>query len=442
MGPVVDVRSQGAVGDGLADDTAAIQRAVDAAQAAGGATVLFPPGRYLVRSPGIHITRQLRFCGVGWQPASDPFPPAAPPNGSWLLCDDPASPVVSIHADQPGAAAGTCVEGLAIGHRQPPPAGGGAFEPGGYPAAITVGTWCTDVLLQDLFLLNPTTGIAVGGPEAVTGRVLMRRIWGQPLTTGIVVDGCYDILRLHDVHFWPFWVYGDGPGGVQKWVERQAAGITLYRCDNPMLTGVFCFGYAVGLALRQSAAGCPHKCKVSDSDFDDCGTGVLVSGVTATGVDPHTLLNVSMQGPEKPVSPSLGGIVVDRSASAVRLAVSNTSIYKFAGSGIHLAGPGSILLADNLFIHDVNRAGQGGAGIRAVGGARARVGWQREISVANGGPATDGHVELAVGVPAPGGAVTHDSLPGPPAGDLPDDPWADNPLLRPRGGAWEPRASG
>ncbi len=41
-----DVRAHGAKGDGLSDDTEAIQRTIDAA-AIGGGTVYFPPGRYL-----------------------------------------------------------------------------------------------------------------------------------------------------------------------------------------------------------------------------------------------------------------------------------------------------------------------------------------------------------------------------------------------------------
>lgn len=40
----------GAVGDGITDDTAAIQAAIDACEAAGGGTVFFPPGTYLVNT--------------------------------------------------------------------------------------------------------------------------------------------------------------------------------------------------------------------------------------------------------------------------------------------------------------------------------------------------------------------------------------------------------
>ena len=47
---VFDVRSFGAKGDGASKDTAAVQRAVDAANAAGGGEVLLSKGVYLCGS--------------------------------------------------------------------------------------------------------------------------------------------------------------------------------------------------------------------------------------------------------------------------------------------------------------------------------------------------------------------------------------------------------
>ena len=51
--PVYDVRAFGAKGDGTSLDTAAIQRAIDAAAASGGGIVRFPAGNYL--SYSIHL---------------------------------------------------------------------------------------------------------------------------------------------------------------------------------------------------------------------------------------------------------------------------------------------------------------------------------------------------------------------------------------------------
>ncbi|MDP2990744.1 MAG: glycosyl hydrolase family 28-related protein, partial [Kiritimatiellota bacterium] len=49
--PVFKVNDFGAVGDGLSDDTGAIQKAIEKARAAGGGIVLIPAGVYAIRSP-------------------------------------------------------------------------------------------------------------------------------------------------------------------------------------------------------------------------------------------------------------------------------------------------------------------------------------------------------------------------------------------------------
>lgn len=61
---VYDVKAYGAVGDGVADDTASIQSATDAAVAAGG-RVVFPSGTYLMSSSGVEIgyTNPVTFEG-------------------------------------------------------------------------------------------------------------------------------------------------------------------------------------------------------------------------------------------------------------------------------------------------------------------------------------------------------------------------------------------
>ena len=52
-----NVRQLGAVGDGMAKDTAAVQKAIDACAAAGGGTVFFPAGTYLCGS--LHLQSRL-----------------------------------------------------------------------------------------------------------------------------------------------------------------------------------------------------------------------------------------------------------------------------------------------------------------------------------------------------------------------------------------------
>src|SRR5438270_776291 len=56
-GALYNIRDYGAMGDGKTLDTAAINRTIDAAAAAGGGTVLFPAGSYL--SVSIHLQSRI-----------------------------------------------------------------------------------------------------------------------------------------------------------------------------------------------------------------------------------------------------------------------------------------------------------------------------------------------------------------------------------------------
>jgi hypothetical protein len=65
-GPWVDVRAYGAVGDGVADDTAAIQATIDSLTS--GGTVYFPKGTYKASSLTVSVAG-VRFTGDGYRSA-------------------------------------------------------------------------------------------------------------------------------------------------------------------------------------------------------------------------------------------------------------------------------------------------------------------------------------------------------------------------------------
>jgi hypothetical protein len=62
----LDVKRLGAQGDGLADDTAAIQRAIDQAYARRGSVVFFPPGIYIISQ--IILRQGISLTGSGINP--------------------------------------------------------------------------------------------------------------------------------------------------------------------------------------------------------------------------------------------------------------------------------------------------------------------------------------------------------------------------------------
>lgn len=60
----IDVQQVGAVGDGVSDDTAAVQAALDAAEAAGGGAVIFPKGEYKITST-LNLPAKVNIEGFG-----------------------------------------------------------------------------------------------------------------------------------------------------------------------------------------------------------------------------------------------------------------------------------------------------------------------------------------------------------------------------------------
>src|SRR5262249_34343472 len=68
----ISVKDFGAKGDNAADDTAAIQKAINSVSATGGGTIFFPAGTYLIASPGtgphgniINLRSNITLAGAG-----------------------------------------------------------------------------------------------------------------------------------------------------------------------------------------------------------------------------------------------------------------------------------------------------------------------------------------------------------------------------------------
>ncbi|CRZ16108.1 glycosyl hydrolase family 28-related protein [Mycolicibacterium neworleansense] len=87
---VIDVRSHGATGDGKTDDHAAILRAIQAADDAGGGTVFFPAGDYALSDSignGAHGFSQVWLLGDGERAARLRVKAkVAPISGRWTEC--------------------------------------------------------------------------------------------------------------------------------------------------------------------------------------------------------------------------------------------------------------------------------------------------------------------------------------------------------------------
>jgi len=194
---MLHVRDFGAVGNGTADDAAAIQSAIDAASAAGGGIVRLGPRRYRVAATEIVVKEGVTLEGPGFPGGQRPAADYRTVPGTILL--DPARTVRVLR--------GATFKRAALirdGMGAPPATSRAAINLRAAMAgtAITIGDASGthhDATVEDLLILGFDLALRADNSQ----RVNIRRIRGDN-RNGIWLSRTYDITRVHDVHFWPF----------------------------------------------------------------------------------------------------------------------------------------------------------------------------------------------------------------------------------------------
>jgi hypothetical protein len=95
--PVLNVKAFGAKGDGIADDTRAIAACLSACGLAGGGTVYFPPGTYVITSPIPLHHSHVRIQGAGW--GNTVFAPRLQAGDVFVVGDKSHAPILIKMAD-------------------------------------------------------------------------------------------------------------------------------------------------------------------------------------------------------------------------------------------------------------------------------------------------------------------------------------------------------
>lgn len=267
-----NVRNFGAVGDAVADDTGAFQRALDAVHRSGGGTVYVPPGRYLFRGtivvPG-GVTLHGSFgCVPSHNGLRDHGQPKPGDDGAALLVTagrghEDGTPFVTLDTN-------SSIGGLTIYYPEQSP----DAEPAPYPWTIAMRG--KNPAAFDLELLNPYQGIDASRNE----RHNIRNITGQPLRRGIWVDAIYDIGRIENVHFNPWW---SSRGAAYEWQTRNGEAFIFGRADWEYVLNTFCFGYHAGYKFIQTETGACNG-NFLGIGADDCNRALLVEQSAAFGL--------------------------------------------------------------------------------------------------------------------------------------------------------------
>jgi hypothetical protein len=279
-------RDFGAKGDGQTDDTAAFQRALDAASQAGGGTVQAGRGNFFFAGH-LNVPPAVTLAGV-WQ--SVPAHNGLRDRGLPKPADDGTTFLVTENAGQEDGPAfitlnhNNTLKGVALCY----PNQKAEDAPAPYPWAVAMRGKNPAILQVEL--LNPYNGIDATQNE----RHLIRDVHGQPLRLGVLVDRIYDIGRIENVQFNPWWSLQPK---LFQWQMEHGEAFIFGRSDWQYVFNTFCFGYNVGYKFITTKAG------LCNGNFlgigaDDCHTALVVEESAPYGLLISNGEFVSFQGPD------------------------------------------------------------------------------------------------------------------------------------------------
>ncbi len=228
-----NVVSYGAKGDGVYDNTSAFQAAMEAAFDDGGGVVRVPTGQY--RFDGtLVIPENVTLEGL-WRAPVRGIPVE---RGSALLPtagkgEADGEPFIKMSTS-------SVLKGLTIFY----PEQIVANPPIPYPWTVQAQAGTDNVTLLDMTMVNPYQAVDLG--SYVTGRHLVRNLYGYPLLKGIYINQCYDVGRIENIHFWPFWdINPESPLWV--FTQENATAFIIGKADGEMGHNLFSIFYKVGM---------------------------------------------------------------------------------------------------------------------------------------------------------------------------------------------------
>ena len=291
----VNVFDFGAVGDGIADDSDAIQKAIDSLTC--GGIVVFPP------SHKYKITKQITVNSYVFLKGSEHM------NERNI---DKASVFYIYHGENEE---NSCTFKMKISSGMsgftfyyPNQVKEDALDP--IPYAWTIDTTketagnTDNVYLENLMLRNSYQGIKLVN----SGRFYLNNIHGQPIKIGIYSDSVLDVSRMYNIHFWPF-TYTSG-SNMYNWIYNNGTAFDLGNMDHVTIISAFAFGYKYGFRFFEGFWGDLISCCC-----DMCNNPIHIYKVDQLRIIGGSYVTTSVVNPIIFIHPELTGRCLINSAT-------------------------------------------------------------------------------------------------------------------------------
>jgi Pectate lyase superfamily protein len=335
---VFNIRDFGAVSDEVTDNTAAIQRAIDAASSHGGIVVV-PVGRWLCRGHlelkmGVHL-KGMNEAPQSWEPQTGSI--LEPTEGRGQE-DTPA--FIEMRSS-------TSVSGVTIYY---PEQRVDDIQP--YPWTIYMRAnpakeVVFDTTVENVTLINSYNGIRTGPGE--NGRHRIMSVFGCVLRRGIFVDWTGDIGRLENVqfhsHFWASPAFHGNWDKVFAYMQQNLEAFVFGRSDWEYVTNTFVFPAKIGYRFIKTENG------ATNGQFLGIGADATGTAVQVDAIQPQGLLITNGEFNSHMVGNSTQVIVSPGAAGSVRFV--NTGFWGPVDHNAVLRGDGFISFADCYFSNDL-----------------------------------------------------------------------------------------
>ncbi len=257
----VSVADFGAKGDGVADDTASISKAL-AAVGEGGGVVHLPAGKYRI-TDSLSVPDHSTLLGEGarWEGSA-----------TQLIVEKPGFAAVKLGN-------GSAVKGMAIVY----PNNADNANPTPYPPAIELDGINPSV--ENIVFGNAWIGVSTAPGGRNAGQGMFRDLTGFVHHVGIHLSGCRDVNRILDVHWF---VGGRDTPGKESYYRKNRVGFEFGDVDGVMMDRCFIIGgktFFHQLAQKDTPDGKPAGAHSLGFQIDECwiedvDNGFIFQGAT------------------------------------------------------------------------------------------------------------------------------------------------------------------
>ena len=296
--------------------SAAIQTAIDAANTAGGGTVMLPVGDYNCTSQ-IIVKKNVKLEGLGQPTYMNSTPPTL--TGGAILkinwgsgagnAGDPTKAAVILK---------NCSGIVNVGFDYPSQSPT-ATTPTEYGSSVQINDnpcinqYVTDCYFNKSYIAIDFRGIVSTQSSGIAGYVIERNA-GSPLLYGIAINFVVDWGTISNNHFNSGGAnYFQNPSnicGISKWALENGTAFYAGGCDWLNVSNLQVWGYNIGVYIEGSAgyeAGGPYS--FNQCNLDACKTGVFLSGTISQMVN----IDQCTFAPFRPATYAINGTTVSTS---------------------------------------------------------------------------------------------------------------------------------